>query len=195
MPPATVTGVNSRRQGRDRRHTRRRVVRCSVGGDPLLGLSARGRCLAPRLSVTIVRAQADRRPIRRPPGGVAEWLKAHAWKACLRETVTGVRIPLPPPAAPIKPFSNPRHAGQKGPLPRPFDYRPSDLPAGFTPPTFSVWAFFSRPHDLGFLVRRPGTAESRAFLPGQETGKFEFAVARRPACPNEPKFTDRRGVR
>src|SRR5664279_6488318 len=30
-------------------------------------------------------------------GGVAEWLKAHAWKACLRETVTWVRIPLPPP--------------------------------------------------------------------------------------------------
>src|SRR6185369_7273883 len=28
---------------------------------------------------------------------LAEWLKAHAWKACLRETVTWVRIPLPPP--------------------------------------------------------------------------------------------------
>ncbi len=32
-------------------------------------------------------------------GGVAEWLKAHAWKACLRVTVTRVRIPLPPPTA------------------------------------------------------------------------------------------------
>ena len=32
-------------------------------------------------------------------GGVAEWLKAHAWKACLRETVTWVRIPPPPPRA------------------------------------------------------------------------------------------------
>ena len=30
-------------------------------------------------------------------GGVAEWLKAHAWKACIRETVSRVRIPLPPP--------------------------------------------------------------------------------------------------
>src|SRR5262249_11872039 len=29
-------------------------------------------------------------------GGGAEWLKAHAWKACLRETVTWVRIPPPP---------------------------------------------------------------------------------------------------
>src|ERR1700680_2141527 len=32
------------------------------------------------------------------PGGVAEWLKALAWKACIRETVSWVRIPLPPPA-------------------------------------------------------------------------------------------------
>src|SRR5215467_7070240 len=31
-------------------------------------------------------------------GGVAEWLKAHAWKACLRETVTWVRTPPPPPS-------------------------------------------------------------------------------------------------
>src|SRR5262249_50965628 len=35
--------------------------------------------------------------IRPRSGGVAEGLKAHAWKACLRETVTWVRIPLPPP--------------------------------------------------------------------------------------------------
>ena len=31
-------------------------------------------------------------------GGVAEWSKAHAWKVCIRETVSRVRIPLPPPA-------------------------------------------------------------------------------------------------
>ena len=29
---------------------------------------------------------------------MAEWLKALAWKACIRETVSWVRIPLPPPA-------------------------------------------------------------------------------------------------
>src|SRR3982751_5271285 len=29
-------------------------------------------------------------------GGVAEWLKAHAWKVCIPETVSRVRIPLPP---------------------------------------------------------------------------------------------------
>src|SRR5438067_1814154 len=32
-------------------------------------------------------------------GGMAEWLKAHAWKACIRATVSWVRIPLPPPYA------------------------------------------------------------------------------------------------
>jgi hypothetical protein len=31
-------------------------------------------------------------------GEMAEWLKAHAWKACLLERVTWVRIPLSPPA-------------------------------------------------------------------------------------------------
>ena len=29
-------------------------------------------------------------------GEVAEWLKAHAWKACIRATVSGVRIPSSP---------------------------------------------------------------------------------------------------
>lgn len=28
---------------------------------------------------------------------MAEWFKAHAWKVCIRETVSGVRIPLSPP--------------------------------------------------------------------------------------------------
>src|SRR4051812_29906073 len=34
----------------------------------------------------------------RASGEMAEWLKAHAWKACVRETVPWVRIPLSPPA-------------------------------------------------------------------------------------------------
>jgi hypothetical protein len=33
----------------------------------------------------------------KPAGEMAEWLKAHAWKACLLERVTWVRIPLSPP--------------------------------------------------------------------------------------------------
>src|SRR5215469_4993843 len=32
-----------------------------------------------------------------PHGEMAEWLKAHAWKACIRETVSRVRIPVSPP--------------------------------------------------------------------------------------------------
>ena len=32
-----------------------------------------------------------------PIGEVAEWLKAHAWKACIGETLSWVRIPFSPP--------------------------------------------------------------------------------------------------
>src|SRR5579863_8650321 len=32
------------------------------------------------------------------PGGMAERSKAHAWKVCIRATVSWVRIPLPPPS-------------------------------------------------------------------------------------------------
>src|SRR5262245_9857722 len=32
----------------------------------------------------------------RLPGEMAEWLKAHAWNACISETVSRVRIPLSP---------------------------------------------------------------------------------------------------
>src|SRR5829696_5154917 len=39
-----------------------------------------------------------RAPSRSSAGEVAEWLKALAWKACIRETVSRVRIPPSPPA-------------------------------------------------------------------------------------------------
>jgi hypothetical protein len=35
---------------------------------------------------------------------MAEWLKAHAWKACVRETVPWVRIPLSPPRHSTTPY-------------------------------------------------------------------------------------------
>src|ERR1700683_3676627 len=38
-----------------------------------------------------------RAPYEARDGGVAERLKAHAWKVCMRETVSRVRIPPPPP--------------------------------------------------------------------------------------------------
>ena len=42
-------------------------------------------------------------------GEMAEWLKAHAWKACLGETLTWVRIPLSPPDLTV------RNLGQTSP--------------------------------------------------------------------------------
>lgn len=38
-------------------------------------------------------------------GQVAEWLKAHAWNACIRETVSRVQIPLCPPSSLTMTFS------------------------------------------------------------------------------------------
>src|SRR5580698_6295277 len=38
-------------------------------------------------------------------GEMAERLKAHAWKACVRESVPWVRIPLSPPYIPIQPLN------------------------------------------------------------------------------------------
>ena len=44
---------------------------------------------------------------------MAEWLKAHAWKACIRATVSWVRIPLPPPAVPAaSPWQHSRNRPQ-----------------------------------------------------------------------------------
>src|SRR5205085_7733696 len=38
----------------------------------------------------------------RTAGEMAEWLKAHAWKACIGETLSRVRIPVSPPAHPSR---------------------------------------------------------------------------------------------
>ena len=54
---------------------------------PLLARAARPvLCASPSLFSIEARA-----------GGVAERSKAHAWKVCIRETVSRVRIPPPPP--------------------------------------------------------------------------------------------------
>jgi hypothetical protein len=42
---------------------------------------------------------------------MAEWLKAHAWKACVRETVPWVRIPLSPPVKEFSYFLTSRQGG------------------------------------------------------------------------------------
>jgi hypothetical protein len=40
----------------------------------------------------------------RSRGEVSEWLKEHAWKVCIRETVSRVRIPLSPHPKPKPPL-------------------------------------------------------------------------------------------
>ncbi len=55
---------------------------------------ALGPCLT--IVAPLAKVAVDDPPSRR--GGVAEWLKAHAWKVCIGETLSRVRIPLPPPA-------------------------------------------------------------------------------------------------
>ena len=75
-------------------------------------------CEGGRVDVTRISAVARVFKTMRMPeddrvcGGVAEWLKAHAWKACIRETVSRVRIPLPPPPRKPKGFSAPHRARQ-----------------------------------------------------------------------------------
>src|SRR5712672_2991310 len=70
---------------------------CNLWINPALPFSRRapGRGLSPRVFCLKKSARACKRGC---VGGVAEWLKAPAWKACVRETVPWVRIPPPPPA-------------------------------------------------------------------------------------------------
>jgi hypothetical protein len=62
--------------------------------DGLRTVRASNRCLRPRLGRCYRLAFAA---FVQRVGGVAERLKAHAWKVCMRETVSRVRIPPPPP--------------------------------------------------------------------------------------------------
>ena len=79
----------------------------------------------PREHLPNPRGKTSRREMQND-GEVAEWLKAHAWKVCLRETVTRVRIPLSPPVVFLKNTSFqkfvagldrrvPKHASRDGP--------------------------------------------------------------------------------
>ncbi len=60
-------------------------------------------CLSVEVVVRVEPEGYGRRPVFSLQSGsffwgeMAEWLKAHAWKACLGETLTWVRIPLSPP--------------------------------------------------------------------------------------------------
>lgn len=73
---------------------------CAAGDTRPALVHATSDCLLRTTSLRIARRAARTAPrnLFRVAGGMAEWLKAHAWKACIRATVSRVRIPLPPPA-------------------------------------------------------------------------------------------------
>ena len=76
-------------------------------------------------------------------GEVAEWLKAHAWKACIRETVSWVRIPPSPPGSYTDLFSAPRSLRKKRLL-LALSYTDLWTPiARREPELFSLWPLFS----------------------------------------------------
>ena len=53
---------------------------------------------APRKRLARVSGHVGSNPtLSATPGEMTEWLKVHAWKACVRVTVPWVRIPLSPP--------------------------------------------------------------------------------------------------
>ena len=58
-----------------------------------LAAQARAACTRVAAGAIAVGSRSD----KARDGGVAERLKAHAWKVCMRETVSRVRIPPPPP--------------------------------------------------------------------------------------------------
>ena len=66
--------------------------------DTATALSAAELCIKHKLAMADPIRAGEGRAGR---GGMAEWLKALAWKAYIRETVSWVRIPLPPPMARI----------------------------------------------------------------------------------------------
>src|SRR4051812_46483922 len=73
------------------RNNRRTAVRCRRKFNAFRSLQ-KTRAAARRSLAKPAEALQDR-----ASGEMAEWLKAHAWKACVRETVPWVRIPLSPP--------------------------------------------------------------------------------------------------
>src|SRR5260370_14441003 len=111
MRPAPRLGKRAKRPGPDpgaRRPERRRnppaiaTMPCQTDCDDYIaahrtGPIAHGRENSPPSAHVIAPCSGARGFPAGRYAGVAEWLKAHAWKACLRETLTWVRIPPPPP--------------------------------------------------------------------------------------------------
>src|SRR5262249_22183857 len=101
-------------------------------------------------------------------GGMAEWLKAHAWKACIRATVSWVRIPLPPPTD-----------GRRHPSPAPFpaffhvrscSYCERTCPSPFTTDR-------SRPRPVGGFFRAGRPNDDQAPICGSAAHEITLHAA------------------
>jgi hypothetical protein len=151
LPPSICSGEAIARLGRPCFLDLHELTRCYRRP---LALAAR------RTIVRAFRGYPHRRGSRRPArpanadrGGVAEWLKAHAWKVCMRETVSRVRIPLPPPTRPRPKFSVAFQARKN-----PNKYGPSHINLRTAtkqrrPKILSLRPFFSKPTDFANLVQ------------------------------------------
>ena len=98
-----------------------------------------------------------------PCGGMAEWLKALAWKACIRETVSWVRIPLPPPDGSRNSFSGWGCRRLEVPM---LAFRVSNLWTSRSrrqARKFSVRPFFSRALYFSAKVRFCGARRNRRY--------------------------------
>src|SRR3954465_11047420 len=73
-------------------------------------------------------------------GEMSEWLKEHAWKACVGETLPWVRIPLSPP-----PFTSIRCEGTT--------YTICNQPVPTSFPHLWRWPFRSLQRNLGYTPR------------------------------------------
>jgi hypothetical protein len=103
-------------------------------------------------------------------GGMAEWLKALAWKACIRETVSWVRIPLPPPATEPSPFSAAGDSASFRLVPPTFRRGPPDPADGGPPHSVLRPARFLRTS----VLFRFGTKPQKSQL----TGAYEKSSSR-----------------
>ena len=138
------------------------------------GWPRRKRLRGPRRTVYCAR-------FARPPrtagddGGVAEWLKAHAWKVCRRETVSGVRIPLPPPVPSNEASPSARCDRKKRNVPKALQVRPLHCAARELRAAFSEWPVslptcglkpppYGQKPALLHAVRRSGRSGSSSFL-------------------------------
>ena len=91
-------------------------------------------------------------------GEVHEWLKWHAWKACVRETVPRVRIPLSPLLLAVASFSGQRPQTCEGEKYQINKSRTAKAVAGF----------FMRQEDFGALI-----GVSRQTINAIEKGKYD----------------------